>query len=474
VVNSCPVRTYFLIRLPVLAAILALGAPAFAQPPGAPPPVPVVSLDGAPGGPLVSRQQPQRPGRPETAPVTRLDDPSRAALDGSPSVSLAISRPMALRDLLRLLVSGTGLSIVFDAGVEGEFEGELRGVTLRQALEAVLFPRGMDYDVHGTVVRVFPRQPRTRLFDVDYLNIRRTWQRGVRSAMTVPDGETAVRLSASLESDPLEELAGGVRTLLSASGRVHVDRSAGLVQVTDFADRLDQVAVYLEAVQTRASRQVRLEARIFEISLHDAAVAALDWRAVVARAAGAVAADRSAAGLRVHDFGALMRAIAEQGAVRTIAAPQIIVMNNEPAVMRVGIQDVYFEPASRLVDTQALAPAAVLEGLALTVTAQIASDGIVQLHIAPSYAEKTGDARGPRGQSAPILSVMEADSHLRVQDGHTVVIAGMLQDRVRTKPGTGFAGLFGAQTREQVKSELIILLTPVVVSPGLPGTTAGH
>jgi MSHA biogenesis protein MshL len=463
-----------LIRLPVLAAILALGAPAFAQPPGAPPPVPVVRLDGAAGGVHVSPQQPQPPRRPETVPITRLDDPSRAALDGSPSVSLAISRPMPLRELLRLLVSGTSLSIVFDAGVAGEFEGDLRGLTLRQALEAVLLPRGMDYEVDGTLIRVFPRQPRTRLFDVDYLNVRRSWERRLHSAIGLTEAATAdVRLSASLESDPLEALAGGVRALLSASGRAHVDRAAGLVQVTDFADRLDQVALYLEAVQTRASRQVRLEARIFEITLHDAAAAAVDWDAVVRQAAGAVTASRSAAGLLVHDFDAFLRAIGEQGAVRTIAAPRVVAMNNEPAVMRVGVQDVYFEPASRLVDTRALAPAAVLEGLALTVTAQVASDGIVQLHVAPTYAEKTGEARASRGQAAPVLSVIEADSAVRVQDGHTVVIAGLLQDRVRTKPGTGFAGLFGAQTREQVKSELIILLTPIVVSPGLPGTKAG-
>jgi MSHA biogenesis protein MshL len=463
-----------LTRLPVLAAILALGAPSFAQPPGAPPPVPVVRLDGAAGGVVVPPLQGQRPGRPEPAPITHLDDPSRGALDGSPSVSLAISRPMPLRDLLRLLVSGTSLSIVFEDGVDGEFEGDLRGLTLRQALEAVLLPRGMDYAVDGTLIRVFPRQPRTRLFDINYLNVRRTWQRGIRSAISVQEGDPSVRLSASLDADPLEELTGGVRALLSSSGRVHVDRSAGLVQVTDFADRLDQVGIYLEAVQARASRQVRLEARVFEITLHDAGAAAVDWPTAIARAGGAVVSSRAAAGLRVHDFDALMRAIAEQGAVRTIAAPQVIAMNNEPVVMRVGVQEVYFEPASRLVDTRALAPAAVLEGLALTVTAQVASDGIVQLHVAPTYTEKTGEARASRGQSAPIMAVTEADSHVRVQDGHTVVIAGLLQDRVRTKPGTGVAGLFGAQTRQQVKSELIILLTPIVVSPGLPGTTEGQ
>jgi type II secretory pathway component GspD/PulD (secretin) len=461
-----------LIRLPVLAAILALGAPAFAQPPGPPPPVPVVRLDGATGGPLVPPQQAQPPGRPEPAPVTRLDDPGRAALDGAPSISLAISSPMPLRDLLRLLVSGTGLSIVFDDGVEGEFEGELHGLTLRQATEAVLFSRGMDYEAQGTLIRVFPRRPRTRLFDIEYLNVRRAL-RDARSASAVPAGDAAaVRLPASLDSDPLTELAGGVRALLSASGQVHVDRSAGLVQVTDFADRLDQVAVYLAAVHARASRQVRLEARIFEVTLRDPAAAAVDWEAVVQRSAGAVTANRSAAGLLVGDFEVLLRAVAEQGSVRTIAAPQILAMNNEPVVLRVGTREVHFEPASRLVDTRALAPAAVHEGLVLTVTAQVASDGIVQLHIAPTYTENIGETRSYRGQSAPVLSFVEADSQVRVRDGHTVVIAGLLQDRVRTTPGTGLSGLFGAQSREPVRSELIILLTPVVVGPGVPGSAA--
>jgi MSHA biogenesis protein MshL len=378
---------------------------------------------------------------------------------------------MPLRELLRLLVAGTGLSIVFDDGVEGEFEGDLRDLTLRQAIEAVLLPRGMDYDVHGTLVRVFPRRPRTRLFDVDYLNVRRSWQREVRTAVAIPDSEAAsVRLSASLESDPLAEVAGGVRALLSTSGQVHIDRSAGLVQVTDFADRLDQVAVYLEAVQARASRQVRLEARVFEVTLDDPVAPAVDWEAVARRAAGGVESSRAAAGFLVRDFEALMRAIGEQGGVRTIAAPRITAMNNEPAVMRVGVQDVYFEPASRLVDTRALAPAAVLEGLALTVTAQIASDGMVQLHIAPTYTERTGEARASRNQSAPLLRIVETDSSLRVKDGHTVVIAGLIQHRVRATSVTGLAGAPGATAREPVTSELVILLTPVVVSPGLPGT----
>ena len=77
---------------------------------------------------------------------------------------------------------------------------------------------------------------------------------------------------------------------------------------------------------------------------------------------------------------------------------------------------------------------AILEGLTLTVTAQIASDGIVQLSVAPTYTEKTGQTKSAAGDIFPVLQVSEADTLVRVQDGDTVVISGFLQDRLRSKP----------------------------------------
>jgi general secretion pathway protein D len=252
---------------------------------------------------------------------------------------------------------------------------------------------------------------------------------------------------------------------------MHVDRSAGVVQVTDFSDRLEQVGLYVEAVQVRASRQVRLAARVFEITLRDRA-STIDWHAAAARSSGALRIDPGAAGVRVTNFSGLMQALGEQGTVRMIAAPQVVAMNNEPAIISAGSQEVYFVSASQLdADGRTTAhpsgPAAILHGLALTVTAQIASDGIVQLNIAPSYAQKTGQVKSSRGDTAPALSIAEVDTNVRVRDGETIVISGLLQDRTTTTPGTGIGGFFGAQAKATVTSELVILLTPTVVSPGV-------
>jgi hypothetical protein len=51
-------------------------------------------------------------------------------------------------------------------------------------------------------------------------------------------------------------------------------------------------------------------------------------------------------------------------------------------------------------------------------------------------------------------------------------MSGFLQDRVQVKPGTGLASFFGSTAKEIVKSELVILLTPVLVRPG-GGVAAG-
>ncbi len=444
--------------------------------------LPVTRLDGVARDGIPPSQANQQPAPAlGPLPVTQLDDRIRADLDGARRIALTVSRPMALRDLLLLLVNGTPLSIVTDDEVSGTFVGDLKDLSMRQALEAVLFPRGLDYDVQGMLIRVFPRKASTRLFDVNSVSVRRTWQRGVRSAVSVGGpmaglkaGPTdAADLSVMVESDPLDELGKGVQALLSESGRMHFDRTAGLVQVTDFSEQLDQIGVYVEAVQLRASRQVRLDARVFEVMLSNAAATSIDWKAVVARSAAATEASpgRGAAGLSV-DVDALQKAIAEQGTVTMIAAPHVVALNNEPAVMRVGTQSVYFEAASTIAQDgsrrRESRPLPVLEGLTLTVTAQIASDGIVQLSVSPSYAARRSQVKSPEGALFPVLRIGEADTMARVRDGETIVLSGFLDDRETTKPNTGLAGLFGAQSHATVKSELVILLTPTVVAPGAP------
>lgn len=465
-------------------ALAAFAVPLYAQAPAPrPPDLFVTRLQGPTMGSMASAQAvPERPADLQPLPVTELDDRlGTAELDGPRRISLTVSRAMPLRDLLVLLVNGTPLSLVNDDAVDGTFIGDLKDLTMRQALEAVLFPRGLDYDVQGTLIRVFPRKASTRLFNVNYLNVRRSWQRGVRSVVSADGPQVpAAELSSSSQTDLFDELGKGVQALLSASGRMHVDRGAGLVQVTDFSDRLDQVDVYVEAVQLRATRQVRIEAHVFEVAFAEGGATSIDWKAVAARAGAAPrpAVGHGTAGLTVADIDVLKKAIAEQGIVTMMAAPQVVAMNNEPAVMRVGTEVVYFESATSIAQDgsrqRGYSPLGVLEGLTLTVIAQISADGIVQLNVAPSYTSRTGPSKPAGAGTFPVLRVSEADTLVRVRDGETVVLSGFLAEHEKSKPTTRFAGMFNAVSQSTVKSELVILLTPSIVTPGVPATAAAR
>jgi type II secretory pathway component GspD/PulD (secretin) len=164
-------------------------------------------------------------------------------------------------------------------------------------------------------------------------------------------------------------------------------------------------------------------------------------------------------------------------------------MNNQPAVMRIGTQDIFFVTTSQ-VEAQSgtilqttVSPQSLTEGIVLSVTPQISADGVIHMSINPSITERTGLATSRLGDTVPIVSVRETDTLVRVRQGETVVIAGMMQDRTNTDtskvPFLGdvpvIGNLFKRTERTRRKTDLVILLTPTVIGPGeMAETTASE
>jgi type II secretory pathway component GspD/PulD (secretin) len=368
--------------LPFVLIATACARGVAAQGPTALPDLPVSSLE------LLA--QPPSTTRPQTTPVTQTA--GLADLDGPRTVSLTFARPVPVREVLVLLVRGTPFSAVLDPGVRATFSGELRNLTARQALEAVLFPASLDYEVRGTVIHAFPARTSTGLFKLDLLAVRRSWSSTINASSD--------SMSASVDSDAFAEIDRGVAALLSKDGRHHVDRRAALVQVTDYRDRLEQVALYLETVQVRALRQVRIDARIYRLTLRD----------------GLAARDSRATPTIVDDIRHLMPALEQSGTVELVAAPALIAVNNETAMMMV-------EAA---------------QSLSLAVTPQISADGFVQLGVVPRIAAR------PIAPDTTASTLSASSSVMRLREGETVMISGL--------PGG-----------QAPRHEWIVLLTPSFV-----------
>jgi len=368
-----------------------------------------------------------------TLPLTQLDERGASEDLDSRAFTLTFAQPVPIKDLLLLIVRGTNLSLVPDPSISGSFIGELKNVTIRQALDSILPPLGLEYTVSSGVVRVMARQPETRLFDINYVAAARTASSTV--GKSGPEGESTVTVSTRSTADVFTDLINGVQTLISQGGTFNVDRQAGLLQVTDFGDRLDRIANYLDAVEGRVQRQVEFDTRIVAVELTDAASPGIDWRVIAAGlgnpsgggpAAAAAPPRRGLTSLRVTDLPAFLTLLGEQGKVDTIQNARLTTLNNEPAIVR-------------------------SDTLTLSVTPQVAADGRVMLSLTPML-------------KSPALA--EADTLARVASGETLVISGFTHTReIRERKNSGRAGgWFGRGTVvTQKRVELVILLTPKVL-----------
>ena len=157
-------------------------------------------------------------------PLTQLDDRALSADLDNRTFVLTFAQPVPIRDLLLLLVRGTSLSVAPDPDVLGSFVGELKNVTVRQALDLILPPLGVDYDVNGSCVRVFKRAPETRLFDINYIATARAAGSNIGTAS---DSDSFARVTSTTSTDHFGDVLKGVQTLLSERATFNVDRKAG-------------------------------------------------------------------------------------------------------------------------------------------------------------------------------------------------------------------------------------------------------
>jgi type II secretory pathway component GspD/PulD (secretin) len=388
------------------------------------------------------------PGRLSIQPLSQLDDRGLAPDLDNRTFALTFAEPVPIRDLLLMIVRGTSLSVVPDPGIGGTFIGELKNVTVRQALSLILPPLGLDYAVDGGVVKVFRREPHTRIFALNYPATSRT---GSVVTGGIAAGGSSASISSATVTDVFGDVAKGVQGLLSERGTFSVDRKAGLVQVTDFPERLDRVAFYLDSVHDRVHRQVQIDVRVLEVELADFGAQSLDWTALERGGAGPVAASPpNVRGLRVLDVARFEAALAAQGRLSLLAGPRVLALNNEPVLVRATSQS-----AARVGERPRDA------SLALQVTPQIGSDRTVTLSLSPIVTVQDADEDG---RPPAMTMIRETDTVARIVAGETLVLGGFTREQeVRESSRRGLFGRAPIALTRHI--ELVILLTATVVGP---------
>ena len=294
---------------------------------------------------------------------------------------------------------------------------------------------------------------------------------------------------------------------------VIVDPNSGLVVVRAMPGELRDVEAYLTSAQQNLQRQVILEAKIIEVKLNDSFQSGIDWKALsssgeVGALTTGVLNDRNviidgglfndlqipkntdttnmfAVGVDTADFTGLIRLLSTQGEVQVLSSPRVSTVNNQKAVIKVGtdeffVTDVSSNTTSNISGTTnspdiTLTP--FFSGIALDVTPQISEDGYIILHMHPSISDVQDQQKeiilGDSTLQLPLAfsTIRESDSVVRAQSGQVVVVGGLMENissdddaglpGVGDVPGVGV--LFKQQSQKNKRTELVILLRPLVV-----------
>ncbi|MCX7992558.1 MAG: secretin and TonB N-terminal domain-containing protein [Fimbriimonadales bacterium] len=167
------------------------------------------------------------------------------------------------------------------------------------------------------------------------------------------------------------------------------------------------------------------------------------------------------------DFSVTLNALAEDRRNRLLANPRVATLDGRPATIFIGDEVNYVKLIQQTPQGANVQTDSVQAGIILKVLPRVHEDDSITLQIQPEVSVITGFLEVPGGGRLPQLARRNADTTIRVGNGETIVIGGLIREAdiktIQKVPLLGdlpFLGyLFRKTTTSRDKSEIMITLT---------------
>ncbi|WP_347989607.1 type II secretion system secretin GspD [Methylomonas sp. AM2-LC] len=167
---------------------------------------------------------------------------------------------------------------------------------------------------------------------------------------------------------------------------------------------------------------------------------------------------------------AVLQAQATYNNVNVISSPSLMVLNNGEATILVGDSvPIQTGTVTSSIGGSSTTNSYTDTGVSLGIKPRVNANGLVLMDIMQSV--NAANSTNTSTINSPTISKRQIQTNVAVQSGETVVLGGMIQE-TNTNNTDGvpwlheipyLGSLFGGTTRDKVKSELVILLTPRVM-----------
>ncbi|BBA70523.1 type IV pilus secretin PilQ [Geobacter sulfurreducens] len=381
-----------------------------------------------------------------------------------------------IRKIFQLIAEVSNLNFLVGDDVTGTISLKLVNVPWDQALDVILENKGLGMQRDGNIVQIRPKSKIQTLADEEQA-LKRAKERGMELKTEVFDINFAA----------VGDIVSQFNAVKSERGTISQDARTNRVIVKDIEPALAEMRILLKNLDL-PEKQVLIEARIVEATSTFTRDLGVQWgihsndsgadiiRSVDAGFGGivtpppasgfpAATSSGGAVGISFAKMGSLqvdlrLSAAAVAGLVKIVSTPKVVTLNNKAAKISQGQSIPYQTTSAEGTKTEFVEAALTLE-----VTPHITADGSVSMKIkASNNSAGTG--------SPPPINKKEATTELLVKNGETTVIGGIYVDSDTDEDrGVPFlmdipvlGWLFKSNTKNKTKTELLIFITPKIVS----------
>ena len=405
-----------------------------------------------------------------------------------------------VRTVLQLIADFNKLNLVTTDSVGGNITLRLDGVPWEQALDTVLKVKGLDKRLDNNILLVAPAAEIATQEKQQLENKQKV-------ADLAPLVTEYVQINYAKAPDMAKLLADDKTRLLSPRGAVSVDERTNTLLVKDTADVIDHIKDMIKVLDV-AVKQVVIEARMVTVTDGVDDALGIRWGVTDVNKNGSVSGtleglDTAATGstpsidnrlnvnlaatpatgtaasiafqvAKLSDGSLLdleLSALENENKAEIISSPRVTTANQKEALIEQGYEIPYNESASSGATTVAFKKAV----LSLKVTPQITPDNnvILDLHVTQDDIYK--DVSTGNGGTAVALSTQAINTQVLVKNGETLVLGGIYNRSIKKTvskvpvlgdiPGIGV--LFRNTTNANTKKELLIFVTPKIVTGNL-------
>jgi type IV pilus assembly protein PilQ len=422
-----------------------------------------------------------------------------------------------VRSALQLIADISGLNLVASDSVGGSVTLRLVNVPWDQALDVILRAKSLDKRRNGNVVWVAP-QAELAKYEQDVADAKLKAQDTaelVTDYVPISYGKAAdiakLLTSGSMQGGGGSSGGNTQRGFLSPRGSVSFDERTNTLLLNDTPEKIRQLRELI-AVLDKPVQQVLIESRIVvatdDFTRELGAKFGVSGRvnntefqnaatATPALTAGIGGGNVTSGGLNVNlpvgaatsNFGLAilganyaidleLSAAQTEGRGEVISSPRVITANQQEAVIRQG-QEIGYVTFQNSAGSGAGSGTATVQFkdavLELKVTPTITADNRVYLMINVKKDALAGYVDAPGSGKIPTIDTREINTSVLVDNGQTVVLGGIYEvnksNTISKVPGLGdipgIGVLFRNTSRTNTKAELLIFVTPRILSDTL-------